>query len=251
MANGHFLGGMADGMEGRRRSSLEERALGIKEKSLAAAEEQDLLARVDKNIAGTMKIVSDTITASKESGANQQQIERAIQPLLADITDIATRSGKDPSAYANQVKAMLSVPVKAGGAAKPQSELAKLEADRRAGFVSDADYTAKKELILKGDKGPSTVEGIRQKIATGQNLSPGEQTVYNDALNSDPLARLLTSLAGGAPAPTNAPAPRPSPTGAQPQSFATPQEIEAAVKAGKVKIGDTVTLNGKKVRVDP
>jgi hypothetical protein len=49
---------------------------------------------------------------------------------------------------------------------------------------------------------PNTVESIRAKIAGGQQLTPGEQRVYDDALKADPLARLLSGLGaeGGEPA---------------------------------------------------
>jgi hypothetical protein len=52
---------------------------------------------------------------------------------------------------------------------------------------------------------PNIIEGLRQKLASGQPLNPGEQRVYDDALRADPLTRLLQGQGNGGPA--NPPAP--------------------------------------------
>ena len=44
------------------------------------------------------------------------------------------------------------------------------------------------------------VESIRRKLATGEQLTPGESKVYEDYLKQDPITRLLQG--GGVPGPT-------------------------------------------------
>lgn len=55
--------------------------------------------------------------------------------------------------------------------------------------------------------GANTMEMIRTKMATGVPLSPGEQQVYDDAINADPVMKALRianpALFGGATPPVN------------------------------------------------
>lgn len=142
MANGHFFGGMVKGMESAeadaranatlglareglglrdraltqeaeiadRKIGLEERALGLREKAMKAEQSRAAQAEVDAAIAGTMQIASKTIEAGLSAGRTPEEIRKAVTPLLSDAQGLAQRIGRDPTAYASQLDAMLTAP---------------------------------------------------------------------------------------------------------------------------------------------
>lgn len=63
--------------------------------------------------------------------------------------------------------------------------------------------------------GPRAVEAIRRKLASGQQLSPAEERVYQDARTMSPVDRMLMRMGqGGGGLPTNTQAPNlPQPGG--------------------------------------
>jgi hypothetical protein len=92
----------------------------------------------------------------------------------------------------------------------------------------------------------NTLERIREKLAGGQELTPGEQRVYDDALRADPLARFLSALGGNQSQRNVAPQQQGSQT--EPR-FNSQAEVEAAVAKGIVKLGDTVIVKGQRMKV--
>ena len=203
---GLFLGGVAKGLESAQASrqrekelalrelglsqqfGLGERALDIREKELAASQQNDLLSQADKIISSELKIVGDVITESRKAGQTPEQIAKAVEPILADIDALSAKTGRDPSRIRQAVNAQINVPV-----------------------------------ALEGPKVGGTVEGIKSKIAAGQPLSEGERQLYQDSLKSsaDDLTELFRELErlgkkptaeAPAPAAPAAPAATPTPT---------------------------------------
>jgi hypothetical protein len=90
----------------------------------------------------------------------------------------------------------------------------------RSGDMEGGNAALSQARAMEADPGREVniIEQIRRKIASGQALTEGEQRVYDDALNADPLARFLRDRgleqgsAGGEVTPRAAPpAARPAP----------------------------------------
>jgi len=121
MANGFFLGGMAEGMQDRAKLGLAEQAqaadvglrtrgLDIQEKTLQRAESQDAVKRVDERISDTMTQVSAIIKESLAAGRDPQTIMKAVGPLVESAKPLAAKVGRDPAALDAQVRALLMSP---------------------------------------------------------------------------------------------------------------------------------------------
>lgn len=146
MANGHFLGGMAEardtrlageradaalaqegalrsrglglqerqleqqGKQSDRSFSLEEKALGLKERAMKNAERNEGLAKVEAAIASTMQIASKTVEAAIQAGRTPEEIRKAVTPLLVDAQGLAQRIGRDPASLARQLDAAIQGP---------------------------------------------------------------------------------------------------------------------------------------------
>lgn len=122
MANqGFFLGGVAEGIQGAQKQALAERAqtedtglrgrgLDIQEKQLARTSEQDVIKRVDQQIADTMAVVSETVKSAVAVGRPPEQILKAVQPLVQSAKGLMQRAGRDPNALDAQVGALLTSP---------------------------------------------------------------------------------------------------------------------------------------------
>lgn len=93
-----------------RRFSLDERRLGLQERQIADQQRRAVMAEVDKQIANTTGIIGKVVESGLAAGRDREQIAKAVKPLLDSITGLATRAGRNPQIYANQVEAMLSSP---------------------------------------------------------------------------------------------------------------------------------------------
>lgn len=226
--------------------SLKEREQASREQATEAAFRKAATGELNKAIGSTVRVAGDVIEQARKAGAAPDKIRGLVAPLLGDIDALSKRAGRDPGPILNQVNAMIGVPAAPEGEASPTTEIGKLRSDLKNGFITQAEFGARVNNLTRDMSEPNVIEGIRRKLATGEALSEGEAKVYDDALKADPIARLLAGAMSGAPAVPVSPA-RP----AAPQSFATPAEVEAAIKAGKVKIGDTVTIGGKPMKVAP
>lgn len=121
MANGFFLGGVAEGAMAAQQQALKERVaeadiglrgrgLDLQERQFANTVSQQAQAEADKRIAETMAVASDTIKAGLEGGADPAKIRQTVMPLVASAQAIAQRIGRDPAALAAQVDAQLTAP---------------------------------------------------------------------------------------------------------------------------------------------
>lgn len=121
MANGFFLGGMAEGMQQSRETGLKERAqeqdvglrkraLDIQEKQFGRAAAQDDIKRGDELIAQTMGHVSEVIKSGLAVGTDPAKLQQAVVPLVNSAKAIAQRVGRDPASLDAQVQATLTQP---------------------------------------------------------------------------------------------------------------------------------------------
>lgn len=195
MAGGFFLGGVAEGMADADKRALQreqlsqelglrtrmldlteknqtatqgiaERAQSLAEKESARSGAREGMAVVDKHIAETMKVVSETVQSAVAAGRDPAAIQKAVQPLVDSAKRLAARSGRDPAVFDAQVGAMLTGPTtveanaaaaqgKVEGEAKGKIAAAKaLQAagveDENAGFKSK-DEKVKAENSLRDD----------------------------------------------------------------------------------------------------
>lgn len=149
MANGHFFGGVAEGITsarddvrknallaveqeglGIRRDalaqqgaianrelglkekglSLEQRALGIKENALKHAQSQQALAAAEEAIAKTTEVAVKTADALRAGGRSPEDIRRAVTPYLVEVQSIGARIGRKPETYAHQFEQIVTAP---------------------------------------------------------------------------------------------------------------------------------------------
>lgn len=121
MANGFFLGGMAEGIESSNKQALAERTqaadvglrtrgLDIQEQSLKRAEQQDYIKRGDELIANTMASVSETIKSAVTVGKDPAAVLKLVTPMVEDAKNLAARIGRDPRAIDAQVQALTLSP---------------------------------------------------------------------------------------------------------------------------------------------
>lgn len=139
---------------------LRERALSLQERQMRRGAQNDLLAQADKAIGDTLKLTVDTLKATE--GLPPEKRVAAIEPLIAEIDELGTAIGKDTTAIQKSIMARASVPV--------------------------APSTPKVG---------STLETIKSKLAQGEQLTPGEQKIYDDAQRLSLFDRMLLGQAEG------------------------------------------------------
>jgi hypothetical protein len=156
MVDGIILGGMQEGMSERRRfeknKRIHDRAdaradaqLKLDAQKQAHAEQVDLNTRANKAFAELMGTIEETAKSLRAAGRTQAEIEVAVMPLAERTHQFAARFGQDPDLVAARIASVIGRP------AEPQTDLAKLETDRRNGFVDEATYRAKLDALSKGD----------------------------------------------------------------------------------------------------
>lgn len=114
--------------------ALDARRVGNEESRLNV---KDIHDRIDS----TMKMIGSTIETSKASGASPEKIAAAIGLPLKQVTQLASGIGRDPSQYLALAEMMIGTP------SAPQTDLAKLEADRRSGLIDQSTYDAKVKAL--------------------------------------------------------------------------------------------------------
>jgi hypothetical protein len=220
MANGHFFGGVAEGIESARagvradtalsqekefrerglglqergldqqaRSSdrsfgLQERALGLQEQSAKNAERRAGLAEVEGAIAETMKLAAGTISAGLSAGRDPEQVRKAVTPLLADAQALAKRIGKDPTSYARQLDAMLTFPgAEEAAAAEGKAAAAKNKAASEGGMPAlKPEQRVTVEGSLRDDYTKQSAPFVETQDAWRriQSIQPDEKTGAGD-----------------------------------------------------------------------
>lgn len=91
--------------------------LALQQKGQAFEQQRNLLADADAHVAGTMKIVADTVAQARATGADPQTIFKTVQPLVDNAANIYTsvnksfpNDGRNPGTLYAQVNAMLTQP---------------------------------------------------------------------------------------------------------------------------------------------
>lgn len=242
MADGFFLGGAAEGMQNAQ-------LMGLKERAQQFDETRQLTAEVDNNIAGTMGVIAQIVKSGLEAGKTPQQLEKAIQPLLASAASIAAKGGRDPNMIMQQAKGLLSIsPTPTTISAK--TDVGKINEDFNKGLITAEQRDAAFTHATRAEKGPNTMESIRAKIAGGEELTPGENRLYTDHI--DALKALQNRIIGNIGADGVAPGTAPllaSQGEKLAQSPTLPQEAAAKLKEGVITIfanGQRWTLQGGK-----
>jgi hypothetical protein len=238
MGLGYLLGGAAEGIQTGIRAKqdqeeialrnktimqddrLRTRAMDIQEQSLKREEQQDLLSQADKIIGDQLKIVSEVVKHGKEAGRTPEQIAATVEPILVDVDNLSKRAGRDGSVYRRQVEAMLTMPTAVEAAASEgTAEAAKSKAMTAAGVSTD-----------------NVVETIKLKIARGDQLTPGEERLYQDSVHKtgNALAEALKPfLEGSDGASEAAPAATPKASVAAPEPRTPP--VPASLVSKKPK----------------
>lgn len=96
---------------------LRERALGIQEGQLQRGLDNDMRAQANEVIGQELKVISEVIEAGKAAGHTPDQINAAIEPLLADVEELAPAVKRDPA----RIRAMVSASVNAPVAVDPKA----------------------------------------------------------------------------------------------------------------------------------
>jgi hypothetical protein len=139
--------------------ALDARRVGNEESRLNV---KDIHDRIDS----TMKMIGSTIETSKASGASPEKIAAAIGLPLKQVTQLASGIGRDPSQYLALAEMMIGTP------SAPQTDLGKLEADRRSGLIDDATYEAK-------------VKALTTPAGTTVNVNNAGETAFAKSLGDE------------------------------------------------------------------
>lgn len=146
MANGFFLGGMADGMNSAAQlgikkdelaqdlalktrgldiqqqgiglrdrelgqdMSLRTRALNLTEQAQKNTQARDVIGQADKAVSETMSVVSETIAQGLAAGKDPAIIAKAVRPLVESAKSIAAKSGRQPELIESTVNALFARP---------------------------------------------------------------------------------------------------------------------------------------------
>ena len=185
LPSGFFLGGMAEGQQLAADQGLRQQAL-----------DQAMNVQVDKTIELNKSHIVDIIKDAKKAGVPADKIRSSlVDPIIQSVMPIFQKTGRDPTPFLSELDAHLGIPVApAVNAAK--TEIGKLRTDLKNGLITQDEFTARVDRLTKETNVPNAVESIRRKIATGQQLTPGEKQVYDDALKADPIARILAGALG-------------------------------------------------------
>jgi hypothetical protein len=190
MVSGFALGGIAKGLESAEEarnkrkelalreqtiaqdSALRSRALDIQDAQEKRLANQDLLSQADKHIGDLLKVVGETIKQGKAAGHTPEQLSLAVSDVMAEVDRLASAVGRDGGIYRKQVDAMLAAPTATETAA----------AEGQAEGVAQAAKT--KAMSEAGVSSSSVLETIKLKIARGEQLTPGEERLYQDSVKS-------------------------------------------------------------------
>lgn len=89
---------------------LRERAFGLQERQVVADEKKARLAEIDSAIDRTIVATKEIIDAYRDGGATQEQIAKAVEPMVRDIATFSAAGGRDPSQYLNSIHALVAAP---------------------------------------------------------------------------------------------------------------------------------------------
>ena len=150
MANGFFLGGMAEGIAGAQKqrlaedtltqdTSLRSRAVAVSESAEKRAGANDLTTRVDKQISDTMATAAEIIKGGIAGGKDPQAILKVVNPIVDTAKALAVRVGRNPASLDALVQGQLFQPTavetaKVEGTAAGVKDAAKESALTAAGY---------------------------------------------------------------------------------------------------------------------
>lgn len=119
--NGFALGGAQQGfmqqqqqdlsqLQSDRSYDLGQRGLALQAQAQKNAEQRAMMARADSARSDMLKLVSDTVTALKQSGVDNATISQRIQPIVQPLKRLTKSSGLDDSMVDATVATLLARP---------------------------------------------------------------------------------------------------------------------------------------------
>lgn len=202
--SGFFLGGVA---EGARNATLLDQAQQKIDEQSAQFRETSINKLIDQNVS----TITGVIDQARKAGASPVAIRKLITPMIGSFQTVGERAGRDITPHLQTFDALLTIPGAKAADPKALTEIGKLRTDLNNGIITPDEFSARVTRLTREGPDPNTLETIRQKIASGQTLLPGEQRVYDDATKVDLLSSIIRNAAGASPVPA---APRiPDPAG--------------------------------------
>lgn len=186
MADGFFLGGIAQGMETARRGALEEktqadstgiatRGLELQERIQGRAEQQQDITRGDAFIAETMTAISETIKSSIAGGNPKEAIMPVIQPYIVSAKELAARIGRNPAEIDGKVATLFaqSTPVQQAAVkgAATATELVSEARTKNAALAPPGMVRGGAPVVI-----PGTVPGVPAVPGTTAPAAPAPLT---------------------------------------------------------------------------
>ena len=110
MANGNFLGGVAEGIEGARKLGILEQEQGLKERTLQNTMSRQQLEDADKAVAMGMKFITDSVDSMRKGGYDQEKISSLMMKVIPSLANTIEKSGRDPANFLNMAQAALAGP---------------------------------------------------------------------------------------------------------------------------------------------
>lgn len=182
MANGFFLGGMADATQNANTLQLKRDALtqetanqnaqlAVEKQKLGASQQGVLLKQANDAADGLMKTIADTASAFKSAGHTAEETQQAVGPMVQQLQHLYTTVGRDPAPALAQVQALVGTPA-TPSTADQQNYQFYSQQERGAGRepASFADYTAN---VKKAGSSNTTVN-LGGETAFAKTLGEGE-----------------------------------------------------------------------------
>jgi hypothetical protein len=205
MAFGNFLGGAAKGMESVAKVSLLDRVSSMKERQLLQNQARLLIGQADKRIGDTLKLFNTTLTSAKEAGHSPEQIAAATEYLLADIADLSTQIGRDPTPIITSLKTQIEAPLPVDE--KNKLEIGKLEREASAARAQLEDSAISADAGLRALDAvaaipgadvfltnPGLITATRQALSLGKRDPTGLLAGVPSELSGIPQDKLETAL---------------------------------------------------------
>lgn len=125
MANGFFLGGMADAMQKAdalqiKRDELDQQtahqnaSLALERQKAGASQRGALLKQAGDAANGLLKTIGETASAFKAAGHSSDEAAAAVAPMVQQLQQLYAASGQDPAPVLAQVQALVGMPTAPG-----------------------------------------------------------------------------------------------------------------------------------------
>lgn len=205
IGTGFFLGGVQEGMSERREfdqkkktqdaaSARADEELSLSKSKFAHARQQAeqsakiaMRDRANKQLDAMLGDIEETTKTLRQAGASQEQIEQTLAPYAGKAHQFGIKFGADPELLGARLGAIVSRP------AAPQTDLGKLEADRRAGYIDEATYRKKLDTIGQGGVVVNVGDKANEKFASELNKNLAGEFVEKRKSALDAISSLQST----------------------------------------------------------